>query len=104
MVAVPSVSLAMQVAQFPASQENGGLSPARRAICSNVSFERLGTETRFLPRTIVTAAPRASSAGCEGVGPEAGGGPPNLSEKVRPGPGSAAATRSMNGSGAHTQE
>ncbi len=33
----PSFKKAMQVAQFPASQENGGRRPPRRAVSSNVS-------------------------------------------------------------------
>ena len=36
-VALPSVSVAMQVPQLPASHENGGASPARRALSSRVS-------------------------------------------------------------------
>jgi hypothetical protein len=49
----PAVMCAMQVAQFPASQEEGGERPARRALCSSVSPGNLGTDRRTLSRTIV---------------------------------------------------
>ena len=54
MVALPSVSRAMQVPQLPASQLNGGDSPARRALSNSVSFSTRDTEAVFRSSRIVT--------------------------------------------------
>src|ERR1700741_5582737 len=54
MVAWPSVSLAMQVPQLPASQLNGGFRPARRALSNKVSPGTRGTDTFLRSRWIVT--------------------------------------------------
>src|SRR3979490_3407504 len=66
-VARPSVSLAMQVPQLPASHENGGDRPARRALSRRVSPATRGTDTFLRSSTIVTC-PLPSPAGEVGSG------------------------------------
>ena len=49
----------MQVAQLPASQENGGRRPPRRAVSSRVSPGWYRTTTVLPPRITVTSSARA---------------------------------------------
>ena len=53
----------MQVPQFPASQENGGDRPARRALSRSVSFATRDTDTFFRSSTIVTCPASAGEFG-----------------------------------------
>ena len=62
MVAVPSVSLAMQVPQLPASQENGGAMPARRADSRMVSPGRAAMVALLPSNWIVTCAWSSAAA------------------------------------------
>ncbi|GAS92509.1 serine/threonine-protein kinase ATR [Mycolicibacterium brisbanense] len=52
----------MQVPQLPASQENGGVIPARRALSSSVSPGRRGTDACSLSNMIVTWPPVSLAA------------------------------------------
>src|SRR3974390_1331137 len=53
---VPSLRKAMQVAQLPASQENGGRRPPRRAVSSSVSPGWYDTTVFLPPRITVTSS------------------------------------------------
>ena len=107
MVAVPSTSLAMQVAQLPASHEKGGDIPIWRAVCRIVVPGRCSVVSVRPSSSIVTCdgpgAPRRPRLGGSGTG-SAG---VNRSMWIRAGVdavGRAASlsTRSMNGPGPQT--